>query len=181
MHRLVEIASSQGNLPTHASNMIFDGLFSSVSNRFWLCSAHNIVISRPLCPRILGLASAYTLWGCCCLWVRVRCRTNGLGIYYSRGSDCLTHPPRDDAPKFKNRSGSWFAGLGQDSGPRNTRGGKMSPKVDSVSSLIFKSSSSFSVGHSGAMRSLRSGSTQHCEDTLDGVTRLHGLSRGTAG
>ncbi len=67
MHRLAEIASYPGNPPAYASISVFDGMFSSVSNRSWFCSAHNIVSSHPPGPRDLGLASACTQWPPCLL------------------------------------------------------------------------------------------------------------------
>jgi hypothetical protein len=56
MQQLAEIASYSGNPPTNASIMVFDGLFLSVSNRFWFCSAQEMVtvISRPPGPRAFG-------------------------------------------------------------------------------------------------------------------------------
>ncbi len=54
MHQLVEIASYPGNPPTCASTIVFDEFFSSVTNRFWFCSAHKIVISCPPGPRALA-------------------------------------------------------------------------------------------------------------------------------
>ena len=42
--------------------VVFDGMFLSVSNRFWFCSTQEIVISRPPGPRAFGLASACTSW-----------------------------------------------------------------------------------------------------------------------
>ena len=64
MHQLAEIVSYPGNPPTYASIMVFDGMFLSVSNRFWFCSAQEMVtvISRPPGPRAFGLASACTSW-----------------------------------------------------------------------------------------------------------------------
>jgi hypothetical protein len=62
LHKLAKIASSPGNPPTYASINVFNGLFSSVSKRFWLCSAQKMVISRPPGPRAFGLASACMYW-----------------------------------------------------------------------------------------------------------------------
>jgi len=39
MHKLAEIASYPGNPPAYASINAFDGMFSSVSNRFWFFAA----------------------------------------------------------------------------------------------------------------------------------------------
>ncbi len=62
MHQLAEIASYLGITPTYESIMVFDGMFLSVSNRFWFCSIQEIVISRPPGPRAFSLASACTSW-----------------------------------------------------------------------------------------------------------------------
>lgn len=121
MHKLAEIASYPGNPPAYASIMVFDGMFLSVPNRFWLCSVHNgdisphpaRALSASLRPALWAPAASLTL-SCNCRRVRGCCITKGLGSYYPRGSGCLTRPPRDDSLTFKNRSESWCAGLGQE-------------------------------------------------------------------
>ena len=68
MYKLAEIASYLANSPTYASIMVSDGMFSSDSCRFWLCSEPKMVISRPpdtrpACFRAsFGLAPACTYW-----------------------------------------------------------------------------------------------------------------------
>lgn len=121
MHKLAEIASYPGNPPAYASIMVFDGMFVSVSNRFWLCSFHNGDLSptrparsRPRFGLHYGPQLPRSHLSCNCRRVRVCCITKGLGSYYPRGSGCLTRPPRDDSLTFKNRSESWCAGLGQE-------------------------------------------------------------------
>ena len=65
MHQLVEIASYPGNPPTYASTIVFDGMFSSVSNRFWLCSAPHParVLSASLRLALTGPRRAYATAG----------------------------------------------------------------------------------------------------------------------
>jgi hypothetical protein len=122
LHKLAKIASSPGNPATYASINVFDGLFSSVSIRFWLCSSQKMVISRPPGPRAFGLASACIYWApaaapmlstVTAVGSAFDDKPMGGGCHYPRGSDCQTYPDRDDSFTFKNRSESWCAGLGQ--------------------------------------------------------------------
>ncbi len=165
MHKPAAIASYPGH--PYAPIMVFDGMFSSVPNRSWLSSVHKKVISRPPGPRALaslrpalsGLRLPRPHLSCDCRRVSVCCSEsiNGLGSSYPRGSGCLTRPPRDDSSRGEplkivlridpSRGALDWA--------KNARGGKMSPKADSVSSLRLRSSSPFSMGHSGALRSVR--------------------------
>ncbi len=62
MHKLAKIACYPGGPPSYSSIMVFNEMFLSVLNRYWLCSAHKIVSPRPPGPRAFGSASAWTHW-----------------------------------------------------------------------------------------------------------------------